>query len=73
MIGEGMKVRFIPAFAQSKIDDEAERRRKTVTGTIFMVNWEHRLFWVEFECGGTRQVESFQFMDIGQAVSICGR
>jgi hypothetical protein len=72
MIGEGMKVRFIPMFAQSKIDDEAEKRRKTVTGTITYINWEHRMFWVEFDCGGSKQKESFHLWDIGNGVKLLG-
>lgn len=73
MIGEGMKVRFIPSFAQSRVDDEAEKRRKTVTGTITYINWEHKIFWCEFECGNTKLTEAFKLCDIGTEVQLCGR
>ncbi len=72
MIGEGVKVRFVPTCLHNMHDDHAEVRRKTITGTIFLVNWEHRVFWVEYESGGTRQVEAFQFWDIGKTVKLCG-
>lgn len=73
MIGEGMKVQFVPSFAQSKIDTPEEAWAKHVTGTIIFVNWEHRVFFVEYYAGDTRQVETFQFFDIGKSVKILGR
>lgn len=72
MIGEGMKVQFVPAFLESKVLTPEERRDFTHTGTVTYINWEHRMFWVEFEAGGTKQREAFQFYDIGKQVKVIG-
>ena len=73
MIGEGMKVRFVPCFDIRRTDDMAEIRSKTVTGTISYINWEHKMFLVEYPSGGTTQRESFKFWQIGSEVQLCGR
>ena len=72
MIGEGMKVRFVPGFADSKTLTPEERRMYSVTGVVDSINWEHRHFCVEFGHEGTRQRETFLFGDIGTAVTIIG-
>lgn len=72
MIGEGMKVRFVPYYAYSQIASTEENWRNAVTGTICYINWEHKYFTVEYDCGGTIQKESFKFWEIGKAVKLCG-
>lgn len=72
MIGEGMKVRFVPSFNDSVTYTPEERRAATITGTVVYINWVHKCLWVEFDCGGTKQREAFSFMDIGTAVTVCG-
>lgn len=72
MIGEGMKVRFVPSFARGMNDSPEELAAKTITGTICYINWEHQNFTVEFDCGGTKQKESFRFWEIGKAVKVIG-
>ena len=72
MIGEGMKVLFIPGFNCSKMISPAERKAASITGIITYINWEHKCFWVEFDCGGTKQRETFKFVDVGTAVTVCG-
>ena len=72
MIGEGLKVRFIPTFARNMHDTIEELAEKTITGTICYINWEHQNFTVEFDCGGTKQKESFRFWEIGKAVKVIG-
>lgn len=69
-IREGMKARFSPAclcFGCGSYTD-----RITVTGTITYVNWNTRVFTVEYESGGTRQNEAFHFSDIGKTVTLYG-
>ena len=73
MIGEGMKVRFVPGFNDSKVFSIEERRAARITGTVIHINWEHEWFTVEFDCGGTKQREAFKFCDIGSVVKVCGR
>ncbi len=72
MIGIGMKVQFIPAILPSGIMTPAEKKKATIDGTVVYINWENRYFTVEYDCGNTKQHESFKFCDIGQAVTICG-
>jgi hypothetical protein len=43
-----------------------------VTGTVVMVNYAHKWFSVEYECGGVKQRASFKFCRIGKGVFICG-
>jgi hypothetical protein len=71
MLGEGMKVRFVPYYEFRVRDDDAETRQKTITGTIVYINWEHQFFVVEY--GDKKLKESFKFHQIGREVKICGR
>lgn len=70
MIGEGTKVRFIPCYETTQLSPE-EKASKYVTGTIVYINWEHKLFMVEY--GNPKQKESFKFWQIGNEVKLCGR
>lgn len=72
MIYVGAKVWFCPYFAISGIDTPEERKSKRITGIISFVNWKHHVFTVQYESGGTTQLESFKFCDIGQAVKVIG-
>ena len=72
MIGEGMKVRFVPMFNRGALDSEEEIRSKSITGTIVYISWEHKYFTVEFKCGDSIQRESFKFFEIGERVSVIG-
>lgn len=72
MIGEGMKVRFVPSFNDSKTLTPQERREMSVTGVVTYINWEHQNFCVEFGHSGTKQRETFLFRDIGEAVTVIG-
>lgn len=71
MIGVGMKATFIPAF-EPKVDWALTRSTDEVTGTITYINWENKFFMVEFDCGGTKQRESFKFIQIGKDVRVHG-
>ena len=71
MIGQGMKVRFIPATLPSGIFTPAEKKKATIVGTVVYINWEHRYFTAEYDCGETKQYESFKFCDIDENVHIC--
>lgn len=71
MICVGAKVQFCPHYMISSIDTPEERRAKCITGTISFVNWEHSLFIVEYESGGTTQLEAFKIYDIGRNVRLC--
>ena len=72
MIGEGMKVRFVPLFNRAEHDSQAETRAKSITGKIVYINWEHKFFMVEYGCGDSKQRESFKFFEIGERVSVIG-
>ena len=71
MIGEGTRVRFVPAFKTKCHEFNVES--DMVNGKIVSVNWEHKTFFVEYYSGGTRQIEAFKFFDIGKSVKILGR
>ena len=65
MIRVGEKVSFIPGWAISKVDDEAEKLEKTVSGRVIYVNQNHQMFCVKYRCGGTMQKETFKLSQIG--------
>ena len=67
-----MKVRFVPMFNRGAIDTPAELRAKSVTRKIVYINWEKKCFTVEFQCGDSKQRESFKFFEIGERVSVIG-
>ena len=72
MINVGRKVLFVPGINDSKVLSPEERKPLMITGSVVYINWEHKWFEVEFDCGGTKQRESFKFCDIGSVVKICG-
>ena len=71
MITVGEKVQFDP-FEVIKGFDIGTIKGKKVTGTVVMVNYGHKWFSVEYECGGTKQRTSFKFSQIGEEVTVCG-
>lgn len=48
-----------------------DKKRAMVTGTVFSVNYNHKVFHVEYKMGNTVQRTSFKFCDIGEKVHIC--
>lgn len=42
-----------------------------VTGTVYEVNYAHKVFHVAYKIGGIEQRTSFKFCDIGEKVHIC--
>ena len=68
MISVGAKVRFCPHYMRKEHDGGNMQR---ITGTISYVNWNHKVFTVEYKSGDTTQIEAFKFFDIGNAVTIC--
>ena len=48
-----------------------DKRRAMVTGTVVGVNYNHKVFHVEYKIGNTMQRTSFKFCDIGKKVHIC--
>lgn len=72
MIEVGTRVKFVPAILATKFDEFYADQTKVATGKVFLVNKEHRVFWIEFKSFGVRQVESFKFFDIGKSVKILG-
>lgn len=69
MIKVGQKVRFDP-FKELKGFGAEDNRGKMVTGTVVMVNYEHKWFSVEY--GDPKMRTSFKFCDIGSVVKVCG-
>ena len=70
MVKVGQRVRFIPFWNTNAFDTEKTKRAKTVTGVVTIVNYKHRVFWCEYEFNGVRQIETFNFSDIGVTVSV---
>lgn len=71
IVAIGQKVQFDP-FKEITGFASEDNRGKTVTGNVVMVNYEHKWFSVEYECGGVKQRTSFKFCQIGKDVCICG-
>ena len=67
VIKVGQKVRFDPLSFVSGYGAELVKGNK-VTGTVFMVNQAHKLFFVKY---GDNMRTSFKFCEIGQNVHIC--
>jgi hypothetical protein len=63
------KVQFDPFEEITGFGSDANRGN-IVTGTVVMVNYEHKWFSVEY--GNPKMRTSFKFCDIGEAVKVCG-
>ena len=61
-------VRF-DAFGQ--VSGGTEKHPLMVTGTVYEVNYAHKVFHVAYKIGGVEQRTSFKFCDIGDKVEIC--
>ena len=48
----------------------SDKQTLMVTGTVYEVNYAHKVFHVAFEIGGTEQRTSFKFCDIGKKVKV---
>lgn len=68
MVFVDQRVRF-DAFAPIK--GGLETNSLMVTGTVYGVNYEHRVFHVVYRIGDNEQRTSFKFSDIGSKVHIC--
>ena len=66
MVVVEQKVRF-DVFKDIKMVD---RTPCIVTGTVYDVNYAHKVFHVEYEMAGTKQRTSFKFSDIGEKVRV---
>lgn len=73
MIGIGMKVRFVPSFAENATFTPEERMANTITGKVAWINWEHKTFGVEFPCGRDKMKETFKMSQLGEAVKAIGK
>lgn len=67
-IWEGLKVVFVPGFAPFVDWSLTRCKDEYVSGEITYINWEHQTFMVEFDCGNTKQRESFKFSQFGGEV-----
>lgn len=70
MVKVGQRVRFVPYWNESYLDNAKTKKAKTVTGVVTIVNYKHCVFWCEYEYKGVRQIETFNFSDIGVTVSV---
>jgi hypothetical protein len=68
MVTVDQRVRF-DAFADAKAS--TDKIAMMVTGTVYAVNYGHKVFHVVYNIGGTKQRTSFKFCDIGSKVHIC--
>lgn len=68
----GAKVRFVPAYFESKVLTVVERRALSIKGTVIYINERNKYFVAEYDCGNTKQREAFNFCDIGKAVKMLG-
>ena len=69
MIVVGDKVKFDPFIEFTGFGSD-RHRGEIVTGTVVMVNYEHKWFSVEY--GNPKLRTSFNFVDIGKEVKVCG-
>lgn len=69
MVEVGQKVWFDPFEVLTGFSSE-DHKGTIVTGTVVLVNEEHKWFSVEY--GNPKMRTSFKFCDIGKAVKICG-
>lgn len=69
MVEVGQKVRFDPFETITGFSSE-DHKGNMVTGTVVMVNEEHKWFSVEY--GDPKMRTSFKFCDIGKTVNVCG-
>lgn len=69
MVKVGQKVRFDPCSHLDGFCAEVVKGNE-VTGTIVMVNYKHGWFSVEY--GDPKARTSFNFVDIGDEVSVIG-
>lgn len=67
MVQVGQKVRFRPLEFVTGYG-ASEFSGIKVTGTVFMVNEQNKVFFVQY---GENQRTSFKFYDIGKNVHIC--
>lgn len=70
MVEVGQRVRFVPYCNLGEHDNAKTKKAKTVMGVVTIVNYKHRVFWCEYEYKGVRQIETFNFADIGVTVSV---
>ena len=68
MVFVGDKVLFDP-FKHDRVTDVGNLR-KNVIGEVVEVNYAHKWFSVEYGCPAMRT--SFNFVDIGKEVKVCG-
>jgi hypothetical protein len=73
MMGEGIKVRFVPSSLESEKLTAEDRRRLAVTATVVYVNWEHKYFTCAWTANDAKRRESFKFSEIGKKVKVCGK
>ena len=71
MISIDDKVLFDP-FKEITGFASEDNRGKAAIGTVVLINYRKKLFWVEYFCGDVRQRTSFKFSQIGKDVLICG-
>jgi hypothetical protein len=69
MVEVGQKVRFDPFDSITGFASE-DSKGNPATGIVVMVNEPHKWFSVEY--GNPKLRASFNFVDIGKAVKICG-
>lgn len=69
MVRIGTKVSFDPYRTLTGFGKEMVRGIK-VTGTVVMINEDHKWFSVEY--GNPKQRTSFKFCEIGSVVNVCG-
>ena len=72
MIAIDMKAWLVPSYRDSVTLTQKERKAATIMGDIVYVNYAHKYFTVEFEDGGGRFLESFNFSDCGKTVRVRG-
>lgn len=72
MIKIGMRVSFVPSFTPFVDWSLKKCTNEYVTGRIYYINWKNKHFGVEFDCGYSKQRESFKFFQIGEEVRLLG-
>lgn len=73
MVVVGDRCRFMPHFFNDGQGlTKAQQLERTVVAEVVYVNYKKQTFTAEYDCGPTKQRETFNFVDIDRKVTILG-
>lgn len=73
MVVVGDRCRFMPHFFGDGVGlTTAQQMERLVVAEIVYVNYKTKTFAAEYDCGPTKQRETFNFTDVDKKVTILG-